>query len=343
MSIVQSGDFIYIAGGDGRIKALRGNDTHWDVLAENVLEAGCCALTPSCDRAELVAGTRNGKLWRLLHSDLTATLQAASHTGEVTDVSFGTSSDKVATASETGEVFLTDLSDYMPIMASSSKSAARTVVYTCTTGEILAGYDDGYIRAWSSQQGGGNMLWQLNAHRQGVTVVRESGNFIVTGGNDCAVRFWHRNTRELLITFNNHRKPVQDLRIDAESPHVVHSGAEDKLVVSYDVKQSKALIQHFTQASYITGLSQRKDREKEVVSCSTDGKILFWDVDYADPTGCLEPPGGVPIRLRCCEVSPSGRYIAAGAEDCRLYIYDLVTCSCIQECEGHSGSLVQVR
>ena len=90
------------------------------VLAENVLEAGvtvmpcffaeqqlspsqaCCvclqALTPSADGAELIAGTRsmlswrsvqavnprcrNGKMWRLLSSDLTATLQSASHTGE---------------------------------------------------------------------------------------------------------------------------------------------------------------------------------------------------------------------------------------------------------------------
>ena len=62
----------------------------------------CCvclqALTPSADGAELIAGTRsmlswrsvqavnprcrNGKMWRLLSSDLTATLQSASHTGE---------------------------------------------------------------------------------------------------------------------------------------------------------------------------------------------------------------------------------------------------------------------
>lgn len=351
MSIAHAGETIYIAGGDGRIKALRGNDTMWDVLAENVLEAGCVALTLSSDSAELVAGTRNGKLWRLLSSDLTSTLQAASHTGEVTDISFGVSSNQVVTTSDTGEVFLMDLSEYLPIMATTSKSPTRTAAFTCTSGEIIAGYDDGFIRAWASNKnslgeiiaGPPNKVWEINAHRGGVTSLRESSNFIVTGGNDCAVRFWHRNTRELLVTFNNHRKPVNDLHIDQDNQHIVHSGAEDKLVVSYDLKQNKPLIQHFTQGSYITGLSQRKDREKETVSCSLDGKILFWDVDYADPQGCMESPGGSATRFRCCEVSPQGRYIVVGSEDSNMYIFDLMSCACIQQCEGHSAGITQVR
>jgi len=79
-----------------------------------------------------------------------------------------------------------------------------------------------------------------------------------------------------------------------------------------------------------------------VVSASLDGRILFWDVDYADPTGAIESPFA-GCRFRCLEVSPSGRYIAAGAEDSRLYIYYLKTCGCIQECEGHAMPVVRVR
>merc|ERR1712146_177375 len=117
-----------------------------------------------------------------------------------------------------------------------------------------------------------------------------------------------------------------------------------KLVVTYDLKANKPMVQHTTQHSSITGLSQRKDREHEVVTSALDGKLLFWDVDYPDPVGCFESPAGQPpIRLRCCDVSPSGRYIAAGAEDHSLYIYDLVTSGIIQQCSGHSGALTRIR
>eukprot|EP00747_Dinoflagellata_sp_TGD_P166792 gnl/TRDRNA2_/TRDRNA2_190139_c0_seq1.p1 gnl/TRDRNA2_/TRDRNA2_190139_c0~~gnl/TRDRNA2_/TRDRNA2_190139_c0_seq1.p1 ORF type:complete len:646 (-),score=96.57 gnl/TRDRNA2_/TRDRNA2_190139_c0_seq1:67-1938(-) len=338
------GDCVCIAGGDGRVKALRGRDTHWDSFAENVLEAGISAITPSRDGAELVAGTRNGKLWRLLASDLTATLQAASHTGEVTALSFGASSDTVCTCSDSGEIFLIDLSDYVPVCAAICKSPARCSCISVSGAEMLVGHDDGFLRAWSTRRGEGASLWQIHAHRGGVSAVAESANFIVTGGNDFHVRFWHHTSHELLTTFTNHRKPISQLIIDMDTPHIVHSGSTDKLVVTYDLKQNKPLIQHVTQNSSVTGLSQRKDREHEVVAANLDGRILFWDVDYADPVGCLEPPGGpASLRLTSCQVSPSGRYIAAGAEDCQLYIYDLSACSCIQVCQGHSGAVTAVR
>lgn len=341
-SMAQHGEMLFVAGGDGRIKALRGFDIQWDVLAENVLESGVVALTPSADGAELIAGSRNGKMWRLLSSDLTGTLQSASHTGEVTDIAFGPRSDVVCTVSDTGEVFLLDLSDYMPITSATAKSPVRSAVFA-GDGEILAAYDDGYIRAWSSEKGVSKQLWQMNCHRQGVTCVRASPHFVVTGGGDCAVRFWHRKSREMLSSFQNHRKPVADLVLDEVSPHVVHSASEDKLVVTYDLKQNKALVQHTSMGGNITSISQRKDHDNEVVSCAQDGKLLFWDVDYPDPTGCIEGPPDVLVRLRCCEVSPNGRYIAAGSDDARMYIYDLVSCQCIQECEGHSGGVTQVR
>jgi len=249
------------------------------------------------------------------------------------------SSDVVCTCSEAGEVFPVNLSDYMPVNINIHKSPARCCTMA-SQGEVLVGYDDRFMRAFSATRG--DELWQLHIHRGGVTAMRESPDFIVTGGHDCAVRFWHRNTRQLLATFTNHRKPPAELLIDNAAREVVHSGSEDKLMVTYDLKKNKALIQHQTPVSAITGVSQRKDCEHEVVTASLDGRILFWDVDYADPTGCIESPAG-GIRLRCCEVSPSGRYIAAGAEDSRLYIYDLKSCQCIQECDGHANAVVRVR
>ena len=83
------------------------------------------------------------------------------------------------------------------------------------------------------------------------------------------------------------------------TPHLVHSGSEDKLVVTYDLKANRPMGQHTTQHSSVTGLSQRKDLEHEVVTSTLDGKLLFWDADHADATdGCDSPAGQPPEQKR---------------------------------------------
>jgi len=131
---------------------------------------------------------------------------------------------------------------------------------------------------------------------------------------------WHRRTRELLSQFSVHRKPVTDIIIDNEEKHLFHSGSGDKFVVTYDMKQNKSTVQHSTPNSNITGLCQRKDCEREVLSCGTDGRILFWDIDVAEPVGCFHESS---CKFLCIKVSPDGRYIACGSEEGFLYVFDL--------------------
>ena len=80
------------------------------------------------------------------------------------------------------------------------------------------------------------------------------------------------------------------------TPHLVHSGSEDKLVVTYDLKANRPMVHHTTQHSSVTGLSQRKDLEHEGFASALDGKLLLWDVGYADATGCRDSPAGQPPK-----------------------------------------------
>ena len=44
------------------------------------------------------------------------------------------------------------------------------------------------------------MLWEIaNAHRGAITAVYGDANYILTGGQDGAVRVWSRKTNKLLI------------------------------------------------------------------------------------------------------------------------------------------------
>jgi WD40 repeat protein len=92
-------------------------------------------------------------------------------------------------------------------------------------------------------------------------------------------------------------------------------------------------------------MSQRKDHEKEILSVGLDGRLLFWDVDFADPVGCLTP--SCPYmdgnsKLLCGQISPKGRYLACAGQEHLLYLFDLQTCEQIQALEGHSKAVVRM-
>jgi WD40 repeat protein len=347
VSLVPSDQGIFIGGGDGKLKTLAGADITWEVLAEATLEfsqAPISSLSLSADRVELVAGTVHGKIFRVLTSDLSSVLVEASHTGPVNDVAFPPGvSDVAATVSEQGELFVWDLSTYAHISSAVVSSAGRCVSMTGTH-ETLVGYEDGFVRAWCTESGQhGRLMWQIaNAHRGAVTCIAQSNDVIITGGEDMVTRVWHRSTRELLTQFQKHRKAVAAVKLDEEIKHYFHTCAEDRTVCTYDLKQNKTVVVHTIQAGNMTGLSQRKDHEKEMVTCGLDGRILFWDVDYADPVGALSP--SVPFhegtsKLTCVSISPSGRFMACAGAEHLLYLFDLQSCEQMQTLEGHSKAV----
>jgi len=342
---------IFLGSGDGKIKGIVGDDVVWEVISDATLEFAQAAITSlslAADGVELIAGTNNGKMFRVLTADLSSMLLQASHIAPVTGCAFAPGySEWLATCSAAGEMFVWDLSTYAHVATAVVQSPAKCIAYTKDPEEVLVGYDDGFVRAWCAKPGShGRLNWQLTgAHRGGVTCLCQSPNVLVTGGNDFVVRVWHRSTREMLTQFAKHRKPVSDVKMDEAIPHMFHSCSEDRSVVSYDLKQNKAVVVHSMQAGNFTGLTQRKDHEKEMLTVGLDGRLLFWDVDYADPVGCLTPT--CPYmegnsKLLCGEVSPHGRYLACAGQEHLLYLFDLQTCEQIQALEGHSKAVVRM-
>ena len=66
---------------------------------------------------------------------------------------------------------------------------------------IVTGWRDGFIRAY--EYASGRVLWEIaNAHRGSVTTLYADANYILSGGEDGAVRVWARTTKKLLIQFN---------------------------------------------------------------------------------------------------------------------------------------------
>jgi WD40 repeat protein len=167
----------------------------------------------SNDCKELIAGTIGGKLYRVITNDLSYLLHSDAHTGCIKDVAFGPDSDKFVSVDDNGALKLWDLSDYKCLYTGHPNKAASccSVAFAADDGTVISGWSDGFLRCFIPEQGKGQ-IWEIaNATRGAITTVYADSNYILTGGQDGAVRVWGRQTRQLMIQFNG--KPFKQSKL----------------------------------------------------------------------------------------------------------------------------------
>lgn len=88
LSMALMGDYIYVGGGDGKLKKLSIADGRWNMTHEAQLDSKVMSITASPDGKELLVGTIGGKLYRVLTDDLSFLLHTDAHTGSINDLHF---------------------------------------------------------------------------------------------------------------------------------------------------------------------------------------------------------------------------------------------------------------
>lgn len=129
----------------------------------------------------------------LLHSD--------AHASCINDLSFGADPNIFASIDESGALKTWDLSEYKSLYTGypMRASGATSCFFTKDENTILVGYRDGFLRCFDSFQQKAQ-LWEISgAHRGAITSIYADSSYILTGGQDGAVRVWSRSTHALLI------------------------------------------------------------------------------------------------------------------------------------------------
>lgn len=96
-----------------------------------------------------------------------------------------------------------DLSEYKSIFTAFPGKASKGASCCIAKDDfsIVSGWRDGFVRCYDPAST--RVLWEIaNAHRGAVTSVYADANYVLSGGEDGAVRVWARTTRKLLIQFN---------------------------------------------------------------------------------------------------------------------------------------------
>ena len=92
-----------------------------------------------------------------------------------------------------------DLSEYKSIFTASNAKSSKGSACCIAADDysIVTGWRDGSIRSYEAS---GRVLWEISgAHRGSITSLYCDANYILSGGEDGAVRVWARTTRKLLI------------------------------------------------------------------------------------------------------------------------------------------------
>jgi WD40 repeat protein len=350
-------DDVICAGGDGTICRVEGRDMTWRIVQKVVLDSGVKSLSLSANQSELIIGCSSGSVYRCLSNSLSSHVVSEGHSSPVTCIAFSSNllgegdegTTLFATGTQSGEVRLWDLIDYACTdVCRYSKNGAVLCLFIITNDRVISGWEDGFIRCFDIK----NLTYQLwyiaNAHRGGVTSLSAYADqqlqYVASGGGDGAVRVWRLGSRELVTQYTEHSKLVAKVLIDVRSPNIIHSVGRDSSVLSYDIKASRRVISHLvTSSSGSSGsgsmmdMTQRLDSEQELITCDSQGRLLYWDVDYREPVMCVQDPSRSTIH--CCQVSPSGQFLAFAGDDQLLKVMDLTSGEVLALGQAHSSSV----
>jgi WD40 repeat protein len=312
------------------------------------LDSTIRSISLSANQQELVLSCSSGAIYRALVANLNHGVISVSTNSSITSIAFPTmpyptapSVMYFATGTESGEIRVWDLTDYACLSALKVPKAGSVLCLTMIDSDhIISGWKDGSIRCSDSN---GRQLWYLpTAHRDGTTTVAAHVEgqlqYFVTGGGDGAIRVWKYSNRELITQYTEHRKGVIRVLVDNQQPNIVHSVGGDGSILSYDLKAGRRITCHIVNNGSMMNMTQKKEREYEVVTCDSVGRLLFWDIDIRDPVVAVQDPSKTTIRIN--QISPSGRFLAFAGDDQILKILDMQSFQIISLGQSHSAPIL---
>ena len=331
-SLVVMGNTLFVGSQDGFIKTFVGQDTHWVQTAEVKLAGSVLCMSALQSAGTLIAYTASGKLYSL-EKNLQATQVAEACTDDSLAVAFGNRNDQFATLGSNGQVKIWDIADYKVVGRINDEHPALCFVYDGPN--LVIGYEDGSLRSFDTT---GILLWYLaSAHRDSVTSIAISDKVIVSGGKDGCVRIWNKN-RQFITQYAFHKKSVVAVSVDVAKPNLIHSCALDRSICIFDLKTERVSVSHQLNVGQFSCFTQRPNAEFEMITGTSDGRILYWDQDilpYPVASTAIEPP----LRIASISLSADGKYLAFGSDDSTVQIWDAQELRHISTLTAHSGSV----
>jgi WD40 repeat protein len=307
---------------DGRLAAFASADKSvriWDVeagrdlrrLIGHTASVWCVAFSP--DGTRLLSGGKDGSV-RLWDVETGRELQKLDgHTDLVTSVAFSPDGRRALSAGYDHEVFLWDLERGDAIPTFAFRDVLRYLNCVAFSPDGRRAVVCGGPTACVIDAASGKVERRLEGNTAAVVSAAFSadGKYILSGGDDRALRWWDATSGKLVRTFTGHAGYVKSVALSPDGKHAL-SGASDATARLWDVasgKELKAFRKH-TEPLVAVGFV---DGGTQTLSASRDAALHVWRFGRADtarPTPAPRP-ADPPAPAVAEEVKPTA-VIAVG-------------------------------
>lgn len=320
-----------IGGGDGYLRLLRVWDMDW--IVDSSVGAGphaVCSVSQSASGNYFLVSTQGGSLFcvALNGDDTRLSLIESSHTGPVfSSALVASSSESYISIGSDGFLLMRNLNDYS-ILWRAQTPPEITPMCVCALAsfnapgngpnarlgipcDIYTGMSDGSLQMYTVStpvntvldsegnfvnDGGQNVpIWKTIAHRNGVTCMSGNRAVVVTGGGDGRVNIWSRASRDLIISFSDHSRPLMSVFFDYKYPELLYSASSDRVLNQYNLRSERRVRQYIfppmhSQSCTITSVVQLRHAgsERELVVGTNDGRIFLFDPDIEKSVGTVD-------------------------------------------------------
>ncbi len=201
------------------------------------------------------------------------------------------------------------------------------LVFTPDSKHLLSSAADMTVRMWSIETGQVERQWDSEQTEDWHTgwvqalAVSPDGRWLATGSRDTTVKVWDLATGKLHNTLWGHQDGVTALAFHPKELHLLASGSTDGGIIIWDIRKGEPFVKlsplqafdpyalAFTPDGTRLVLGSHSSKGVRVVDWQK-GKLLAWAY-------------GIEGSVWALDVSPDGRYVAAGSGDNAVWVYDL--------------------
>ncbi|KAL7751614.1 hypothetical protein RI367_003079 [Sorochytrium milnesiophthora] len=223
--------------------------------------------------------------------------------------------------------------------------AVLQVQWSRDSQQVYSASADMTVGVWDAQSG--DRVRKCKGHTSFVTALarnRRGQELLVSGGDDGAVLVWdprEKNAVDRLAT----QYPVTAVEFDA-SGDCVFVGSIDNNITTYDLRKKQALYTLSGHTDTITGIKLNPDGT-HLLSNGMDNTVRIWDVKpFAAASRLVKTLDGAPHDFSKNLVRPcwsrTGRYVACGAGDRTVVVWDTVSKNILYKLPGHRGTINDV-